>query len=120
MFFSKLRSKNDEELLPPPPPFPSMELEEPAEKLESKPKAKTASKDEFEDLFKEVESLKLEKGAKREKPKKAEIKKPAAKIKEKVMLKPAKQLKAAKFVKKLPEIKIKASKMRPIKALGSL
>ena len=57
MLFSKLKHKSDE-LLPPPPPFPSMELEEPAEKHEARPaKSKAVSKDELDDLFREVESL---------------------------------------------------------------
>ena len=116
MLFSKLKHK-DEELLPPPPPFPSMELEEEKEpeileKPEAKPvKAKT--EDEFDDLFKEVESLKLEREAvKKERPK------PAAKVKEKakpVKVKPAKPLKETKFVKKLPSIKIRAKLVKPIK-----
>ena len=108
MLFSKLRAKSDE-LLPPPPPFPSMELEE---KPEERPEKQKAPKDDFDDLFKEVESLKLGKGdVKKEAPKKIKIKKPIARIKP-VKIKPLK----AKLVKKLPQIKIKAAAIRPIKA----
>ncbi|MBI2660278.1 hypothetical protein HYX07_03900 [Candidatus Woesearchaeota archaeon] len=119
MLFSKLKAKTDE-LLPPPPPFPSMELEE----EKAKPaKTKAASKDEFEDLFKEVESLKVKKEPipkiKVPKTEKKETKKPIAKLKEKAKparVKPA-TFKETKLVKKLPEIKIKAKLVKPVKAV---
>lgn len=107
MLFSKLKAKSDE-LLPPPPPFPSMELEEPkAEKQKAK-----AQKDGIDDLFKEVKNLKLENSkVKKEAPKKTEAKKPAAKIKP-VKIRQAKPIKT-KLAKKLPQIKIKASAIKP-------
>jgi hypothetical protein len=123
MLFSKLKlkPKAEEEILPPPPPFPSMELEDniPEGKPETRPKP--ASEDDFEDLFREVESLKEakpklpkikapkkeKKAVKeiREKPKKIEV--PVAGKEKPVKIKPL------KLSKKLPQIRIKAAK--PIK-----
>ena len=113
MLFSKLKSK-EEELLPPPPPFPSMELEEEKEAVsaEIKPKkAKTeVSKDKkFEDLFKEVESLKPKKEKISSQKKELITKKP--KIPKKIELKPFKKTP----IKKLTLVKQEKEKKLPIK-----
>lgn len=95
MLFFKSKPKSDE-LLPPPPPFPSMELEE--KEISKKPAeamVKSSSRDEFEDLFKEVESLG-----------KKEIARPAKELKIKLPKEqPAKKLQA--MLPKLKKEKIK-------------
>lgn len=96
MLFSKSKPKSDE-LLPPPPPFPSMEFKE--KEISKKPaESKIKPKDEFEDLFKEVESL-------------GEKEKIAAK---EIRLPKGKQL-AKKLQVKLP--KLKKEKIMPVAKL---
>ena len=132
MFFLKSKTK-EEDLLPPPPPFPSMELEEEKEAVSDELKPETGNKaseeEEFEDLLKDVRSLKPKKEgitsrkkesfAKKPKiPKKADLKSfkkakikrlSAIKLKVKKQL-PLRKLKAGKIIKKLPKLKSAKSK----------
>ena len=120
MLFSKLKSK-EEELLPPPPPFPSMELEEEKESVSSETKPKKAKDKDFEDLFKEVESLKSKKELTTKKPKKIELKQLKKVLVKKAPIKKmtaVKQLKEKKLpVKKITLPKIKVKKALPLKKL---
>ena len=115
MLFSKLRSKEDE-LLPPPPPFPSMEIEEEKEAVSAEIKPKKAKDKDFEDLFKEVESLKSKKETVTKKPKKIELKKILVKKSPIRKIIAVRQLKEKKLpIKKIALPKIKVKKTLPLK-----